>query len=81
MLFTFRIMGGTQSESSLNPIEVKVLPFQQTAQPEEFNVGIFSAATLMGMIFVLVPVSLAVDMVNDREVSTDLFEKHEEIRR
>jgi ATP-binding cassette subfamily A (ABC1) protein 5 len=51
------------------PIEVMALPFQQTAQPEEFNLGIFSASTFMGMIFVLVPVSLAIDMVYDREVT------------
>lgn len=50
------------------PIEVMTLPFQQTAQPEEFDIGIFSASTFMGMIFVLVPVSLAIDMVYDREV-------------
>lgn len=51
------------------PIEVRALPFQQTSQPEEFNIGIFSASTFMGMIFVLVPVSLAIDMVYDREVN------------
>ncbi|XP_044260177.1 cholesterol transporter ABCA5-like [Tribolium madens] len=50
------------------PIEVLTLPFQQTAQPEEFDIGIFSASTFMGMIFVLVPVSLAIDMVYDREI-------------
>ncbi|KAJ8972472.1 hypothetical protein NQ317_016605 [Molorchus minor] len=49
-------------------IEVLAQPFQQTSQPEEFNVGIFSATTFMGMIFVLVPVSLAIDMVYDREI-------------
>lgn len=49
-------------------IQVSAQSFQQTAQPEEFNIGIFSATTFMGMIFVLVPVSLAVDMVYDREV-------------
>lgn len=51
------------------PIVVKTQPFQQTSQPEGFNIGIFSTATFMGMIFVLVPVSLAVDMVYDREVN------------
>lgn len=52
----------------IEPIEVKVLPFQQTSQPGEFNVGICSSAIFMGMIFVLVPLSLAIDMVYDREV-------------
>jgi ATP-binding cassette, subfamily A (ABC1), member 5 len=51
------------------PIEVRVQPFQQTFQPEEFNIGVFSSSTFIGMIFVLIPVSLAVDMVYDREVS------------
>lgn len=51
-----------------HPIEVSSHPLQQTAQPEEFDVGIISCALFMGMIFVLVPVSLAVDMVYDREV-------------
>jgi ATP-binding cassette, subfamily A (ABC1), member 5 len=50
------------------PIEVSSHPLQQTSHPEEFDMGIISAAILMGMIFVLVPVSLAVDMVYDREV-------------
>ncbi|PSN57079.1 ATP-binding cassette sub-family A member 5 [Blattella germanica] len=45
------------------PIVVKTHPFQQTSQPEEFNMGTFSAAIFIGMIFVLVPVSLAVDMI------------------
>lgn len=58
-----------QSRNTIwEPIEVLVHPFQQTAQPEEFNIGIFSSTTFMGMIFVLLPVSLAVDMVYDREV-------------
>lgn len=57
--------------ATVESIEVKVLPFQQTSQPEEFNTGIFSSATFMGMIFVLVPVSLAIDMVYDREVSNN----------
>jgi ATP-binding cassette subfamily A (ABC1) protein 5 len=52
------------------PIVVKTHPFQQTSQPEEFNMGTFSSAIFIGMIFVLVPVSLAVDMVYDREVNT-----------
>jgi ATP-binding cassette subfamily A (ABC1) protein 5 len=51
------------------PITVKTHPFQQTSQPEEFNMGTFSSAILIGMSFVLLPVSLAVDMVYDREAS------------
>lgn len=50
------------------PIEVSVLPFQQTTQPQGFNVGIFSSAITMGTIFILVPLSLAIDMVYDREI-------------
>lgn len=51
------------------PIVVKTHPFQQTSQPEEFNMGTFSCAIFIGMSFILVPVSLAVDMVYDREAS------------
>lgn len=47
---------------------VQTHPFQLTSQPEEFNAGTFSSALFIGMIFVIVPVSLAVDMVYDREV-------------
>ncbi|XP_053687568.1 cholesterol transporter ABCA5-like [Sabethes cyaneus] len=54
-------------ESVLN-IELHSHPFQQTAQPQEFNIGTFSSALFVGMIFVLIPVSLAVDMVYDREM-------------
>lgn len=58
-----RVYAGDQA-----PIEVNSHPFQQTAQPQEFNIGTFSSALFVGMIFVLVPVSLAVDMVYDREM-------------
>ncbi|XP_058834897.1 cholesterol transporter ABCA5-like [Topomyia yanbarensis] len=57
----------TAVESILN-IEMHSHPFQQTAQPQEFNIGTFSSALFVGMIFVLIPVSLAVDMVYDREM-------------
>lgn len=50
------------------PIELRVYPLQQTAQPEEFNIGVFSTSMFLGMMFILIPVSLAVDMVYDREV-------------
>ncbi|XP_043490128.1 ABC transporter A family member 1-like isoform X1 [Polistes fuscatus] len=50
------------------PIEVKTHPFQQTSQPQEFNVGIASSALFIGMDFVLLPITLAVDMVYDREI-------------
>lgn len=49
-------------------MEVKTHPFQQTSQPQEFNIGIASSALFIGMDFVLVPITLAVDMVYDREV-------------
>lgn len=52
------------------PIEVRAHPFRQTSQPQEFNVGTFSTALFVGMMFVLIPVSLAVDMVYDREMKT-----------
>lgn len=52
------------------PIEIRSHPFRQTAQPQEFNIGTFSTALFVGMIFVLIPVSLAVDMVYDREMKT-----------
>lgn len=53
---------------SFKPIEVLTHPFQQTEQQEEFNVGNVVCAIFMGMIFALVPVTLAVDIVYDREV-------------
>lgn len=56
------------SSEDWRPIEIASHPLQQTSHPEEFDVGIISCALFMGMIFVLVPVSLAVDMVYDREV-------------
>jgi len=60
------------------PITVKTHPFQQTSQPEEFNMGTFSSAIFIGMSFVLVPVSLAVDMVYDREASILETERNRE---
>ncbi|KAK0172353.1 hypothetical protein PV328_005684 [Microctonus aethiopoides] len=53
-----------------SPIKVKTHPFQQTSQPQEFNIGIASSALFIGMDFVLVPITLAVDMVYDREIKT-----------
>lgn len=59
--------------TDFQPIELKTHPFQQTSQPEEFNIGICSSAIFIGMIFVLVPVSLSIDMVYDREVSLSKY--------
>ncbi|KAK9876012.1 hypothetical protein WA026_011128 [Henosepilachna vigintioctopunctata] len=65
----YRLMSPDEVRTDLwEPIEVNAQPLQQTAQPEGFNLGVFSAATFMGMIFVLVPASLSVDMVYDREI-------------
>lgn len=58
--------GGTTND--LHPIEIKSHPFQQTAQQQEFNAGTFSSALFVGMIFVLIPVTLSIDMVYDREM-------------
>lgn len=52
----------------IKPIEVQSHPLMITAQSQEFNIGTFSSALFIGMIFVLVPVSLAIDMVYDREM-------------
>lgn len=60
----YRMMTGEDYQ----PIEVRAHPLRQTAQPQEFNLGTFSSALFIGMIFVLIPVSLAVDMVYDREM-------------
>lgn len=51
-----------------SPIELKAQPFQQTSRPEKLDSGVAATCFTMGMIFSLVPVSLAVDMVYDREV-------------
>ncbi|XP_074040228.1 cholesterol transporter ABCA5 [Leptinotarsa decemlineata] len=64
----YRILSPDQvKKGEWMPIEVKSQPFQQTSQPE-FNLGAYTATFTMGMIFALVPVSLAVDMVYDREI-------------
>nr|XP_050848484.1 cholesterol transporter ABCA5-like [Vespula vulgaris]XP_050848485.1 cholesterol transporter ABCA5-like [Vespula vulgaris]XP_050848486.1 cholesterol transporter ABCA5-like [Vespula vulgaris] len=49
-------------------IEIKTHPFQQTSQPQEFNIGAASSALFIGMDFVLLPITLAIDMVYDREI-------------
>lgn len=48
-------------------IAVKSYPFQQSYQPG-FNVEPIISSVLLGMIFVLIPVSLTTDMVHDREI-------------
>ncbi|KAK1133937.1 hypothetical protein K0M31_011724 [Melipona bicolor] len=55
-------------EDNTKPIEVKTHPFQQTSQPQEFNIGTASSALFIGMNFVLLPITLVVDMVYDREI-------------
>lgn len=73
-MFTFKtqisrfLMSTSGLLESFRPIEVLAHPFQQTEQQEEFNVGNVVCAIFMGMIFALVPVTLAVDIVYDREV-------------
>ncbi|XP_076233119.1 cholesterol transporter ABCA5 [Calliopsis andreniformis] len=55
-------------KGNLKPIEVKTHPFQQTSQPQEFNIGTASSAVFIGMNFALLPITLVVDMVYDREI-------------
>ncbi|KPJ13052.1 ABC transporter A family member 6 [Papilio machaon] len=62
------LMSASNQLSSFKPIEVLTHPFQQTEQQEEFNLGNMVCAIFMGMIFGLVPVTLAVDIVYDREI-------------
>ncbi|XP_045490404.1 cholesterol transporter ABCA5 isoform X1 [Pieris rapae] len=62
------LMSAAGQIESFRPIEVLTHPFQQTEQPEEFNLGSVVCAIFMGMIFALVPVTLAVDIVYDREI-------------
>lgn len=56
------------SDDDYEKIEIRSHPFQQTVQPQQFNIGTFSSAIFVGMIFVLIPVSLSIDMVYDREM-------------
>lgn len=76
-LFCCRMLA-PEIRMEFEPITVKTHPFQQTSQPEEFNMGTFSSAIFIGMSFVLVPVSLAVDMVYDREASILETERNRE---
>ncbi|XP_006608402.1 ABC transporter A family member 1-like isoform X1 [Apis dorsata] len=55
-------------KDNLTHIEVKTHPFQQTSQPQEFNIGTASSALFIGMHFILLPITLVVDMVYDREI-------------
>lgn len=66
-------MSASGQLENFKPIEVLTHPFQQTEQQEEFNLGNVVCAIFMGMIFALVPVTLAVDIVYDREVNWLLY--------
>lgn len=61
----YRLISG---KNEVMPIEVHTHPFQQTSQPQQFNVGAASCAISLGMVFILLPITLAVDMVYDREI-------------
>jgi len=63
--FLSRLISG---KNEATPIEVHTHPFQQTSQPQQFNIGAASCAIFLGMVFIILPITLAVDMVNDREV-------------
>jgi len=63
--FLFRLISGM---NEVSPIEVYTHPFQQTSQPQQFNIGAASCAVFLGMVFILLPITLAVDIVYDREV-------------
>lgn len=62
----YRMMAATDKVDKPT-ITVKSYPFQQSLQPE-FKVETIISSVLLGMIFVLTPVSLATDMVHDREI-------------
>lgn len=65
----FRLFSLNRVEKGMwNPIELMSQPFQQTTRPDKLDSGVVASTFTMGMIFSLVPVSLAVDMVYDREV-------------
>lgn len=55
-------------DSTDEPIEIRTHPFQQTIQPQQLNIGSLTSAIFVGMVFVLLPVSLAIDIVYDREM-------------
>ncbi|EGI60698.1 ABC transporter A family member 4 [Acromyrmex echinatior] len=61
----YRLISG---KNEATPIEVHTHPFQQTSQPQQFNIGAASCAIFLGMVFIILPITLAVDMVNDREI-------------
>lgn len=63
----YRLLSGMMmNNGKWNPIEVKAQPFQQTSS--DFSLGMGTATFTMGMIFALIPVTLATDMVYDREI-------------
>ncbi|XP_018316793.1 ATP-binding cassette sub-family A member 5 [Mycetomoellerius zeteki] len=61
----YRLISG---KNEAMPIEVHTHPFQQTSQPQQFNIGAASCAIFLGMVLIILPITLAVDMVNDREI-------------
>ncbi|CAG9770151.1 unnamed protein product [Ceutorhynchus assimilis] len=60
----------TPDKENFEPIKVMAQPFQQTMQPEGVNIASTTQTVFVGMVFVMVPVSLAVDLVYDRELKT-----------
>ncbi|XP_030747414.1 ATP-binding cassette sub-family A member 5-like [Sitophilus oryzae] len=55
---------------NFEPIKVMTQPFQQTMQPEGLNVAATTATICVGTVFVMIPISLAIDLVYDREMKT-----------
>ncbi|KAL1502488.1 hypothetical protein ABEB36_007623 [Hypothenemus hampei] len=55
---------------TFDPIKVMAQPLPQTMQPEGLNIAFTSQTIFVGMVFVMVPLSLAIDLVYDRELKT-----------
>ncbi|CAG9814922.1 unnamed protein product [Phaedon cochleariae] len=55
------------NDTNWSPITVRAQSFLQITEPD-FNFGSYTATFTMGMIFALLPISFAIDMVYDREI-------------
>lgn len=60
---------GVFGSARVLPITTQTDPLPRVRMSYSFNTGLFSMSLFLGMVFVLIPVNMSVELVQDREVS------------
>nr|QAA95900.1 ATP-binding cassette sub-family A member 4 [Diaphorina citri] len=64
---SYRTRPRTLESVSYSTIKAEVQPLPLTSMTQNFSTGLFSMSLFLGMVFVLIPVNMSVELVMDRE--------------